>query len=114
MQLKLGQTFSLACLIQFGPLLTIESTGHLKERVALFRSAEFQWKSPSQQTQPGISGLGGLRLLPLSFCQHYDLDTASGSDVPGAGISGANINKFLGCMAEDHTDAKAADELRKG
>ena len=38
MQLKLDQAFSLACLIEFGPLL--ESTGHLKERVALFHSAE--------------------------------------------------------------------------
>ena len=42
MQLKLGQAFSLACLIEFGSLLPngqvpIESTGHLKERVALFR-----------------------------------------------------------------------------
>ena len=32
----------------------------------------------------------------------------------GAGISEADINKFLDCMAEDHTDAKAADNLRKG
>ena len=39
LQLKLGQAFSLACLIEYGPLLAIESTGHLKERIALFRSA---------------------------------------------------------------------------
>jgi len=38
-QLKLGQAFSLACLIEFGPLLPIESSGHLQERKALFRSA---------------------------------------------------------------------------
>ena len=37
--LKLGQAFSLACLIEFGPLLPIESSGHLQERKALFRSA---------------------------------------------------------------------------
>ena len=38
MSLKLGQAFSLACLIRYGPLLPIESTGHLKEHMALFRS----------------------------------------------------------------------------
>ena len=63
MQLKLGQAFSFACLIEFGHLLPIESTGQLKECVALFRSA----KKPFLDC---ISGLGGPRLLPLSFCQN--------------------------------------------
>ena len=34
MQIKLGQAFSLRCLIEFGPLLPIKSTWHLKKRVA--------------------------------------------------------------------------------
>ena len=43
-----------------------------------------------------------------------DLVAASCSDFAGAGISEADINKFLDFMAEDHTHAKAADDLRKG
>ena len=58
MQPKLGQAFSLVCLIKFGPLLPIESTGHLKELMAL----SVWWKSPSQ---PGISVLGGPRLFSV-------------------------------------------------
>jgi len=48
------------------------------------------------------------------FASIDDLVTASCSDAPGAGISEADINKFLDSMAEDHTHAKAADDLRKG
>ena len=48
------------------------------------------------------------------FASIDDLVTASGSDVPGAGISESDITKFLDCMAEDHRHAKAADDLRKG
>ena len=51
MQLKLGQAFSLACLIEFGPLLPIESTGHLKERMALFRSAAWYCLSEAELEQ---------------------------------------------------------------
>ena len=43
-----------------------------------------------------------------------DLVTESGSDVPGAGISEADIIKLLRCMAVDHKHAKVADDLRKG
>ena len=38
MELTLGQAFSLACLIEYGAQLPIESSGHLEERKALFRS----------------------------------------------------------------------------
>ena len=40
-QLKIGQAFTLACLIKYGPLLPIDSSGHLEERKALFRSAGY-------------------------------------------------------------------------
>lgn len=47
MQLKLGQAFALACLIEYGPLLPAESSGHLDKRKALFRSAA--WYSLSDE-----------------------------------------------------------------
>ena len=47
MQLKLGQAFALACLIEYGPLLPAESSGHLNKRKALFRSAA--WYSLSDE-----------------------------------------------------------------
>ena len=53
MSLKLGQAFSLACLIQYGPLLRlpIELTGHLKERMALFRSVAWYCLSDDELEQ---------------------------------------------------------------
>jgi len=51
MSLKLGQAFSLACLIRYGPLLPIESTGHLKERMALFRSVAWYCLSDDELEQ---------------------------------------------------------------
>ena len=46
MHLKFGQAFSLACLIEYGPDLPIESSRHLEQRKALFRSAA--WYSMSE------------------------------------------------------------------
>ena len=51
MSLKLGQAFSLACLIRYGPLLPIESTRHLKERMALFRSVAWYCLSDDELEQ---------------------------------------------------------------
>ena len=108
MQLKLGQAFSLASLIEFGPLLPIESTGHLKERVALFRST-----GKPRAFSALHFWLGGPRLLPLSSRVDDDLVTSSGSDVPGAGISEADINKFLGYMAEERRGPRAYKSRRR-
>ncbi len=49
--LKIGQAFSLACLIEYGALLPIESSGHLEERKALFRSAAWYCMSEEQLEQ---------------------------------------------------------------
>lgn len=51
MHLKIGQAFSLACLIEYGALLPIESSGHLEERKALFRSAAWYCMSEEQLEQ---------------------------------------------------------------
>ena len=49
--LKLGQAFSLACLIEFGPQLAIESNGHVEEWRALFRSAAWYCLSEEELEQ---------------------------------------------------------------
>ncbi len=51
MHLKIGQALSLACLIEYGALLPIESSGHLEERKALFRSAAWYCMSEEQLEQ---------------------------------------------------------------
>ena len=39
--LNLGEAFKLACLVQYGPSLPIESSGHMSMRTALFRTAAY-------------------------------------------------------------------------
>lgn len=63
---------------------------------------------------PAFLGLVDHAFFRCPFASIDDLVTASASEAPGAGISESDINKFLASMAEDHTHAKAADDLRSG
>jgi len=71
-------------------------------------------QQPTPLLSPAFLGLVDHAFFRCPFASIDDLVTASGSDVPGAGISESDITKFLDCMAEDHRHAKAADDLRKG
>lgn len=63
---------------------------------------------------PAFLGLVDHAFFRCPFASIDDLVTASASEAPGAGVSESDINKFLASMAEDHTHAKAADDLRSG
>ena len=61
---------------------------------------------------PAFLGLVDHAFFRCPFACIDDLVTASASEA--AGISESDINKFLTSMAEDHTHAKAAQDLRTG
>jgi hypothetical protein len=47
--LTLGEAFKLACLVQYGPSLPIETSGHLSMRTALFRTAAYYALSDEEE-----------------------------------------------------------------
>ena len=104
MQPKLGQAFSLACLIEFGPP---------SNRPGSSRSA---W--PFSVRRKALLSPEFLGLVDHAFfrCPFASIDESMTTWSPrlAQGISEADINNFLGCMAQDHTHAKAADNLKKG
>ena len=51
---------------------------------------------------------------PLALTWPFIFWLWSGGSRDTTSASPADINKFVGCMSEDHTHTKAANDLRKG
>jgi hypothetical protein len=49
--LTLGEAFKLACLVQYGPTLPIETSGHISMRLALFRTAAYYALSDEEEAE---------------------------------------------------------------